>query len=273
MLIQSGARQDDIEIDAQFSSLEERWHAVLHGVAEAVRVSGRAAGDVRLVAVSKYHPAAAVARLALLGQRDFGENYIQEARAKQILVADMVQQGCAKPQSIAIQWHCIGAVQTNKAKEAAGHFALIHTVASVKLAQKMADTLATHHNGEVVPNSSRVQDVLIQVNIGEEPQKSGVLPADLPALAEGLLALPPHSGGIRVLGLMCLPPRCGEGDLARPYFSRLRKLRDDLELRTGHALPHLSMGMSGDYPQAIAEGATLVRVGTDIFGDRPAASS
>lgn len=226
------------------TELEERWRKVLEGVAEAVRLAGRPADAVRLVAVSKFHPASVVAELARLGQLDFGENYMQEARAKQDELADLP-----------IRWHAIGPIQTNKAKEAAGRFALIHTVASARLAEALARRLPP----------GAVQDVLIQVNIGAEPQKAGVDPAELPALTEALLAVP----GVRVGGLMCLPPHVGEGEAARPYFSRLRELRDDLARRFGVALPHLSMGMSGDYRQAVAEGATLVRVGTDIFGPRP----
>lgn len=256
---------DDMLIAAQSSSpLADRWNAVLHGVAEAVRTSGRVADDVQLIAVSKHHSASAVATLALLGQKAFGENYMQEARAKQVEVAELLHVHGGLP---SVCWHAIGAIQSNKAKDAAGHFALIHTLASTKLALKLAEALGRCHASDNA--TVQTQDALIQVNIGEEPQKAGVLPAELPALAESLLAQQKEGLGVRVLGLMCLPPRCGEGELARPYFSRLRELRDDLERRTGQPLPHLSMGMSGDYHQAIAEGATLVRVGTDIFGSRP----
>ena len=212
--------------------------------AEAARAAGRPADAVRLVAVSKFHPAGAVAELAGLGQRDFGENYVQEARAKQEALADLP-----------LRWHAIGPVQTNKAKDVAGRFALIHTVDSERLAEALARRL----------EPGIEQEVLIQVNIGYEPQKAGVEPGGLAALMERLLTAP----RLRVRGLMCLPPRCGEGEEARPYFARLRELRDEAERRFGVDLPHLSMGMSGDYRQAVAEGATLVRVGTDIFGPRP----
>lgn len=227
------------------TELEERWWRVVDGVAEAARSAGRPVDAVRLVAVSKFHPAEAVAELARLGQRDFGENYVQEARAKQDALADLP-----------LRWHAIGPIQTNKAKEVAGRFALVHTVASERLAVALA--------GRLEPGAA--QEALVQVNIGAEPQKAGVAPEDAAALLERLLALP----GLRIRGLMCLPPRCGEGEEARPWFIRLRKLRDKLESRFGVELPHLSMGMSGDYRQAVAEGATLVRVGTDIFGPRPA---
>ncbi len=229
-------------------TLRERWMAVREGLDNAVQASGRRREDVCLVAVSKYHPTAAIAELAALGQKDFGENYMQEARAKQTELEK-------NPACAAIRWHAIGALQTNKAKDAAGHFALIHSVDSLKLAEALSRRMP----------EGGMQDILLQVNIGEEPQKAGVHPDALAELAESVENLP----GLRLLGLMCLPPRCGEGEAARPWFVRLRELRDALERRLGRSLPHLSMGMSGDFRQAVEEGATLVRVGTDIFGPRP----
>lgn len=226
------------------TQLEERWRLVVDGVAQAARAAGRSADSVRLVAVSKFHPVRALAELAALGQRDFGENYVQEARSKQEALAELP-----------VRWHAIGALQTNKAKDVAGRFDLIHSLDSERLADALARRLP--------PGAA--QKVLIQVNIGCEPQKAGVDPQGLAALVEHVLALP----GLCLRGLMCLPPRCGEGEAARPYFARLRELRDDMQRRFGVELPHLSMGMSGDYRQAVAEGATLVRVGTDIFGPRP----
>ncbi len=231
--------------------LEERWRGVLDNMAEAVKRAGRREGSVRLVAVSKFHPASDIAELCRLGQKDFGENYIQEARAKQEELA-----------GLDIRWHAIGPVQTNKARDVAGHFSLLHTLDRVDLARALVRRL---------PEGAS-QDVLIQVNVGEEPQKSGVLPAALPPLFDALLSgglIGTEGPGIRVRGLMCLPPRCGEGEEARPYFVMLRRLRDDMEKRFGLSLPELSMGMSGDYREAVAEGATLIRVGTDIFGPRP----
>ena len=232
-------------------TLEERWRRVMEGKAEAEKGAGREVGSVRLLAVSKFHPASDIAELFHLGQLDFGENYMQEARAKQAELADL-----------AIRWHAIGPVQTNKAKEVAGHFSLLHTLGSEALARAVLRRLP----------EGAVQDALVQVNIGEEPQKSGVAPADLFSFVETLLegGLTSETGAqLRLRGLMCLPPNCGEGELARPYFIRLRELRDGLESRFGLDLPELSMGMSGDYRQAIEEGATIIRVGTDIFGARP----
>ncbi|MBR4423309.1 MAG: YggS family pyridoxal phosphate-dependent enzyme [Mailhella sp.] len=233
------------------TALEERWRRVLDGKAGAERLAGRPAGSVRLVAVSKFHPVSAIAELCRLGQRDFGENYMQEARAKQQALADLD-----------IRWHAIGAVQSNKAKDVAGRFFLLHTLAGESLARALARRL---------PEGAS-QDALIEVNIGEEPQKAGVMPADMPAFMEALLkgGLASENGpGVRLRGLMCLPPRCGEGEEARPWFVRLRELRDALARQFGLALPELSMGMSGDYRQAIEEGATIIRVGTEIFGPRP----
>ena len=231
------------------TALEERWRKVMDGKAEAERLAGREIGSVRLVAISKFHPAESIAELCRLGQLDFGENYMQEARAKQAALAGM-----------GIRWHATGPVQSNKAKEAAGNFFLLHTLGSESLARALLRRLP----------EGAVQDVLVQVNIGEEPQKSGVAPADMPAFVESLLEqrlIGPE--GLRLRGLMCLPPNCGEGELARPYFIRMRLLRDELESRFGLSLPELSMGMSGDYRQAIEEGASMIRVGTDIFGERP----
>ena len=231
--------------------LEERWRGVLDNMAEAVRRAGRKEGSVRLVAVSKFHPASDIAELCRLGQKDFGENYIQEAREKQAELSDLD-----------IRWHAIGPVQTNKAKDVAGRFSLLHTLDRVELARALVRRL---------PEGAS-QDVLIQVNVGEEPQKSGVHADDLPALFEALLQdglIAADGAGLHVRGFMCLPPRCGEGEEARPYFVMLRRLRNDMEKRFGLSLPELSMGMSGDYREAIEEGATLIRVGTDIFGPRP----
>ena len=231
--------------------LEERWRRVLEGKAEAERRAGKAEGSVCLVAVSKLHPASDIAELFRMGQKDFGENYMQEARAKQAELAGMD-----------IRWHAIGAVQTNKAKDVAGHFHLLHTLASENLAAALVRRLP----------AGAAQDVLMEINVGEEPQKAGVLPADAPAFLENLLEkhLVSESGpGLRLRGLMCLPPRCGEGEEARPWFAALRMLRDSLVEKFGLPLPELSMGMSGDYPQAIMEGATIISVGTEIFGPRP----
>ncbi|MEG2172902.1 MAG: YggS family pyridoxal phosphate-dependent enzyme [Desulfovibrionaceae bacterium] len=229
--------------------LQERWQNVCMRVQNAAQTSGRTMADVTLVAVSKFHAAEAVACVAACGQKDFGENYVQEALGKQEALA-------GHPACQGLRWHCIGHVQSRKAALVAGHFVLVHSVDSFKLAQGMEKALAAREE---------CQPVLIQVNVGSEPQKSGVDEANLVPLAEQLMTLP-H---LAVQGLMCIPPMFDDGPRARPYFARLRELRDSLRPRLGLPLPHLSMGMSGDFVEAVAEGASLVRIGTDIFGQRP----
>ena len=231
-------------MDDEEKRLLDRLHAVRDRIAYAARAAGRDPQDVRLVAVSKFHPARAVAALAAAGQLDFGESYVQEACAKQ-----------AELFHLPLRWHCIGHVQTNKAKNVAGRFCCIHSLDSLRLAQ----TLQRH-----LPSVQR-QRVLIQVNVGDEGQKAGVAPKELPGLAEDVARMMEFE----LAGLMCLPPFFDNGALARPYFALLRELCEHLRTRLGLALPELSMGMSGDFAEAVAEGATLVRIGTDIFGPRP----
>lgn len=236
--------------------LHERWQEVGTRLQSAARASGRDMADITLVAVSKLHTAAAIACVAACGQQDFGENYVQEALAKQDALA-------GHPACGNLRWHCIGHVQSRKAALVAGRFVLVHSVDSFKLAQGMEKHLAALTAAE--DNALR-QPILIQVNVGNEPQKSGVDETGLVCLAEQIMALP-H---LELQGLMCIPPMFDDGPAARPYFARLRELRDNLRPRLGIALPHLSMGMSGDFVEAVAEGASLVRIGTDIFGQRPA---
>lgn len=231
------------ELAARLGRLRER-------LGQACAACGRRPEDVLLVAVSKFHPAADVAAVAGAGQVDFGENYVQEALEKRAELA-------REPFAGRIRWHMIGHVQSRKAAQVAGAFALIHTLDSVKLADALERRLA---------ESGALQPVLMEINIGEEPQKAGVMIGDAAALAEHVLARCPH---LELRGLMCLPPVFDAGDAARPYFARLRRLGEDLRSRLGIGLPELSMGMSGDFPAAVAEGATIVRIGTDIFGPRP----
>ena len=227
------------------SQFKERLERTLDRIHAAARASGRSPESVRLVAVSKLHPAESVAALARLGQGDFGENYIQEALAKQEVLA-------RHP----LRWHFIGRLQSNKAGQAAGRFNLIHTVDSLKLARSLQKAA-----GKI----GRPQPVLIQVNVGREEQKAGIPEEGLTELAEAVAAME----FLSLEGLMCMPPFFGEPERARPYFARLRELREELQHVLGRSLAHLSMGMSGDYVQAIEEGATLVRVGTELFGPRP----
>jgi pyridoxal phosphate enzyme (YggS family) len=212
----------------------------LRGVRERIdRACDRAKRDpasVRLVAVSKVQPIEAIREALEAGQRDFGENYAQELREK----ADAI--------GSSVEWHFLGALQTNKVKMIVGRVALLHTCDRPSLAQELNKRAAS---------LGVVQRVLVEVNLAREPQKGGIAPADLPAFVATLRKLP----SLRCEGLMCIPPAEEE---ARLHFRRLRELRDELGV-----LPELSMGMSADYETAIEEGATIVRVGTAIFGERP----
>ncbi|EHJ48415.1 protein of unknown function UPF0001 [Solidesulfovibrio carbinoliphilus subsp. oakridgensis] len=225
-------------------SAEGRLAGVKKRIEEACRRGGRDPAEVTLVAVSKFHDAAAVAELAACGQTVFGESYIQEALPK-------MEAGPA-----GLTWHFIGHLQRNKGKLAIGRFALIHTLDNLELAR-----LLQKKTGE---QGLAPQAVCLQVNVAGEAQKSGVSPEGLPALAEAVAAMP----ALSLSGLMVLPPVFDDPDGARPAFARLRELRDGLAARLGLALPVLSMGMSGDLEAAILEGATHVRVGTDLFGPR-----
>lgn len=232
------------------AGLADRYALLRRRLEDACVAAGRRPEDVLLVAVSKFHPAADVAAVAAAGQKDFGENYVQEALEKR---AALSAGGIAD-----LRWHMVGHVQSRKAALVAGAFVLIHTLDSVKLADALERRLAV---------TGALQPVLMEINIAGEPQKSGILAQDAEALAAHVLSSCPH---LELRGLMCLPPVFDAGDAARPYFTRLRRLGEDLRSRLGIGLPELSMGMSGDFAAAVAEGATIVRIGTDIFGPRPA---
>jgi pyridoxal phosphate enzyme (YggS family) len=213
-------------------------------IAAAERVAGRAEGSVRLVAVSKKMIADDVRAAVSAGQRIFGESYGQELRDKRAMLA-----GDSQPP----EWHFIGPLQSNKVKYVAGQVALIHAVDSASLLEAI--------EARGVP-----QACLVQVNVAGEPQKRGVAPAELPALLDRFAPL----RCVRCEGLMLIPPLGRSPEEARPHFAALRTLRDR-ELpraRPNVDLRELSMGMSGDFEVAVAEGATLVRVGSAIFGDR-----
>jgi len=221
--------------------LRDALHALLQRIQNAPRPSGRP--SPRLLAVSKTQPADAVAALAAAGQRAFGENYVQEAAAKQ----DALSQAD-------IEWHLIGHLQTNKAKDAARRFAWIQTVDRPRL----VDALARHRPVGMPP-----LNVLIQVNVDDEASKHGCTPADVDALA-GLVSA---SSALRLRGLMAIPAPHPEPERRRDAFRRMKQLFDALADRYP-AVDTLSMGMSDDLELAIAEGATLVRVGTALFGAR-----
>lgn len=225
------------------SLLNDNRQRVLEAMCRAEQRAGRGVGTVRLVAVSKRHPAEAVQALYAAGQLDFGENYVQEALAKVDVLPEC------------IRWHFIGHLQSNKARQVVGRFTLIHGVDSLKLAHSLQECAA---------RLDVEQDVLVQVNLGREPQKSGIMEDELPDLAEYLAA----SRHLRWRGLMLMPPFFDDPERARPFFARLRTLAETLRVRYGLPLPELSMGMTGDFEAAVEEGATLVRVGTRIFGER-----
>lgn len=222
--------------------LTHALHETLHRIENAASASGRP--QPRLLAVSKTQPAEAIAELAMLGQRAFGENYVQEAAPKQAALAQL-----------GLEWHLIGHLQSNKAKEAATRFDWVQTVDRDSLVQ----ALARHRPLERGP-----LNVLIQVNIDDEASKHGCRPDEVARLA-GLIAAQPQ---LRLRGLMAIPMPHADAEARRPAFRRTRQLFDSLRAAQPQ-IDTLSMGMSDDLEVAIAEGATMVRVGTALFGARP----
>ncbi len=208
---------------------------VQEAVARACARAGRSPDHVLLIAVSKTMEAERI-RLAIeAGVAALGENRVQEAKDKIAVLGHPVP------------WHLIGSLQTNKARDAARLFDWIHSLDRLDLARELSRRAG-----------DRVLNVLLQVNLGDEPQKGGITPAEVKRLAESVAGLP----GLRVRGLMAIPPAAENPEDTRPHFRRLRELRDEL------GFEHCSMGMSADYEVAIEEGATMVRVGTAIFGPR-----
>jgi pyridoxal phosphate enzyme (YggS family) len=199
----------------------------------------------RLLAVGKLHPADAIAALAAAGQRAFGENYVQEAAGKIEALA-----------GLGLEWHLIGHLQSNKAKQAAELFDWVQTVDRMKL----VDALATHR-----PAERGALNVLVQVNIDDESSKHGCLPSEVPALVAAIRAAP----SLRLRGLMAIPAPHAEPERRRDAFARMRRLFDTVAGQDP-GIDTLSMGMSDDFPLAIAEGATMVRIGTALFGARAA---
>ena len=226
-----------------------RWHAIRARVAEACARAGRAPGEVTLVAVSKTHPASAIREAVAAGALDLGENYAQELADKRRELADL-----------AVRWHYIGRLQRNKARLVAGHVALVHAVGSRELAEELGKRTIALGAAAVHPS----QPVLLAVNLGGETSKGGVSANDAVGLAREVARV----GGVRLDGLMTLPPPVDDPEASRPHFLALRALRDRIADELGQPLPVLSMGMSDDFEVAIACGATHVRVGTAIFGAR-----
>jgi len=228
-------------------SIAENLAEVRGRIADAARRAGRDVNEVTLVAVSKTFPAERVREAYAAGQSDFGENKVQEGLQKQSEVAD-----------IPLRWHLIGHVQSNKAKKAATGYTAIHSVDSLELMRRLDEAAAAR--------TDRL-DVLVQVDFAGEATKFGAPPEEAVRLVDAALA----ARALALKGLMLLPPWSEDPERTRPWFARLRAFRDRL-VENGapaSALAQLSMGMSHDYEAAIEEGATIVRVGTAIFGRRP----
>ncbi|ODC05515.1 YggS family pyridoxal phosphate enzyme [Terasakiispira papahanaumokuakeensis] len=228
-------------------TIAERWAQVRAEIAHAARDAGRSEDDVMLLAVSKRHPAESIREAYDAGARHFGENYLQEALDKQAQLTDLP-----------LHWHFIGPLQSNKTREVAEHFEWVHSVDRFKLARRLSEQRPEH-----LPPLN----ICLQVNVSGESSKSGVSPTEVEPLAEAVMELP-H---IRLRGLMCIPaPETDVERQRRPFDMLAEQLRMLRHQHPQAELDTLSMGMSGDLPAAIAAGSTLVRVGTGIFGPRPA---
>ena len=225
------------------ASIASNMQAVHDRIARAARAAKREPGDVALLAVSKTFPAGRIAEAHAAGQRAFGENHLQEA------VEKITQLG-----GLGLEWHFIGPIQGNKTGAIAAHFEWAHSVERERVAKRLNDAR---------PEGLPPLQVCIQVNVSGEASKSGVAPGEESALAEAIARMP----RLKLRGLMAIPEPTGDIALQRRRFALLRELKDKLAAR-GHALDTLSMGMSDDLEAAIAEGATMVRVGTAIFGRR-----
>ncbi len=228
------------------ANIRENIARVEDQIAAACRRSGRRREDVRLVAVTKTHPAELVREAFAAGLREFGENRVQEGKSKRLALADL-----------GATWHLVGHLQSNKARTARENFNWVHSLDSLHLAEKLAQAAA--------PLDARLP-VLIEVNLGEEKSKAGVQSAEVAALAEQIAPLET----LELRGLMIVPPYLQNPEEVRPYFRQLRALAREVEARNlpNVSMRELSMGMSHDFEVAIEEGATMVRIGTAIFGER-----
>jgi pyridoxal phosphate enzyme (YggS family) len=236
-------------------SVAERLQRVREQIAQAALHCGRSPEQVRLVAVSKTKPASAIREAHAAGQRDFGENYVQELAAKAEELQDLED----------LRWHLIGRLQRNKTKLALKLASVVHTADSLRLVQDLGKRAAE----QPVPEPRRMfakddprLPILVEVNVAGETQKAGCRPAELPGLLEAVEREP----ALRLVGLMTMPPHTEDPDAARPFFDELARLRE----RHGgpERLPELSMGMTHDLNPAVSAGATIVRIGTAIFGVR-----
>jgi hypothetical protein len=230
---------DPAAVRARLADVRER-------IARAAARAGRDPSQIRLIAVSKTFAADAIRAVAADGQIDFGENKLQEAQQKRLELADQP-----------LRWHLVGHLQSNKARKAAAEFDVIHSIDSVQLLQRVDEAAAA---------SNRRVELLIQVDLASEPTKYGAREEEVLPIFEAAR----RASAARVIGLMLLPPAVDDPESARPWFRKLRALRDTLKAQSVSAdmLKEMSMGMSHDYEIAIEEGATFVRVGTAIFGRR-----
>ncbi|CAB1075017.1 Pyridoxal phosphate-containing protein YggS [Olavius algarvensis Delta 1 endosymbiont] len=226
--------------------MKDRLEQVKARIKQAAENCQRPADSIKLIAVSKTKPAEVVREAIDAGVTDLGENYIQEAREKVNTLA-----------AANANWHFIGHLQSNKAKYAVRLFDLIHSVDSLKLANEL---------NKYAHKNDKIQPILVQVNVAREDSKSGVYVEDTVALLKGIGQL----ANVSVKGLMTMPPYFNAPEKVRPFFAALRKLRDRIKSENipNIAMDELSMGMTGDFEAAIEEGATLVRIGTAIFGER-----
>ena len=222
------------------STLADNLSAISARIASAAQAAGRDPASVQLLAVSKTKPASAIREIHAAGVRDVGENYLQEALTKQQALSDLP-----------LIWHFIGPIQSNKTKAIAEHFDWVHSVDRLKIAQRLS---------EQRPAGLAPLNICLQVNVSGEDSKSGCAPADLPALAKAVAALP----NLRLRGLMAIPEPTDDRAAQEAAFATLRQLQEGLDL----GLDTLSMGMSHDLEAAIAQGATWVRIGTALFGAR-----
>ena len=235
------------------STITINLQAVKARIAAAAQAAGRATDAVTLVAVSKTFAAQYVRDCAAAGQRAFGENYLQEALDK-IAALRKLEPGTPDPGARDIEWHFIGPIQSNKTRPIAENFLWVHGIERERIALRLNDAR---------PPALQPLNVCIQVNVSGEASKSGVAPGAVAALAQAICALP----RLRLRGLMAIPEPTPNTTLRRRRFALLRELQTDL-IALGHPLDTLSMGMSDDLEDAIVEGATMVRVGTAIFGNR-----
>jgi len=226
------------------SAIADNLQAVRNRIAQAARAAGRPVDSISLLAVSKTKPLADVLAAAAAGQTDFGENYVQEGVDKLL----------ASAAGNSLVWHFIGPLQSNKTRLVAEHFDWVHSVDRLKIAERLSAQR---------PSTLPPLNVCVQVNVSGEASKSGCAPAETAALCQAVARLP----GLRLRGLMAIPEPTDDVAAKRPPFRQLRGIFEQLQ-RTGLVLDTLSMGMSHDLEAAIAEGATLVRIGTAIFGER-----